>query len=182
MKPTMTIGWALLLLIWVGQAQAQGVFTNQGDQLLIQTSLWTKHYSNDPEHNNHQRMLNIEWYLPELDTETIQRPAGADWRDEIRWLVGGASFENSFGQRSTLLYVGGRYDFQRTDTFATYAKVGAGLLHGYRGEYRDKIPFNRFGVAPAVLPAFGIEYQRLNLEMIPFGTAGVMFNAGYYFR
>jgi hypothetical protein len=176
---------ACVMLLSLGlafQVQAgTGNLFMQGGELLVQTSLWTKHYSNDPDHNEHQRMLNIEWTFAETDP-AVQRPAGADWRDDIRWLVGGASFKNSFDQRSTYLYAGGRYDYYDTGDTRAYTKLTAGLLHGYRGEYRDKIPFNRFGVAPAVLPAFGIEHRRVNVEMIPFGTAGVMFNIGYVFR
>ena len=55
-------------------------------------------------------------------------------------------------------------------------------MHGYRGEFRDKIPFNRIGVAPAILPAIGIDYRRANLELIPFGKAGLMVNIGLHTR
>ena len=154
----------------------------QGGELLVQTSLFTRHFSKDPDHHEKQRLINIEWTFAEKDNINIQRPPGSDWRDEIRWLAGGASFKNSFNQQSTYLYTGGRYDYFENDTTRAYAKLTVGLLHGYRGEYRDKIPFNRLGVAPAILPAFGVEHHRVNLEMIPFGTAGVMFNIGYVFR
>ncbi|WP_206057446.1 hypothetical protein [Nitrincola schmidtii] len=162
-------------------ADTQPLF-QQGGELLLQTSLFTTHYSNDPDHHEKQRLINLEWTFAEKDNINIQRPAGSDWRDEIRWLVGGATFKNSFNQQSTYLYAGGRYNYFENETTRAYAKLTAGLLHGYRGEYRDKIPFNRFGVAPAILPAFGVEHHRVNLEMIPFGTAGVMFNIGYVFR
>lgn len=172
----------VLLASLASQTQAgTGNLFMQGGELLVQTSLWTKHYSNNPEHNENQRMLNIEWTFAESDA-SVERPAGDDWRDDIRWLAGGANFSNSFGQRSTYLYAGGRYDYYDAADTRAYAKLTAGLLHGYRGEYRDKIPFNRFGVAPAIVPSFGIEHHRVNVEMIPFGTAGVMFNIGYVFR
>lgn len=162
-------------------AESNHLFS-QGGELLVQTSLWTRHYSSDPDHTEKQRLINLEWTFADTDNITIERPAGSDWRDEIRWLVGGATFKNSFNQQSTYLYAGGRYDYYETPSTRAYAKLTAGILHGYRGEFRDKIPFNRFGVAPAILPAFGVEYHRVNLEMIPFGTAGVMFNIGYVFR
>lgn len=162
-------------------AESRSAFA-QGGELLVQTSLYTRHWSKDPDHHEKQRLINLEWTFAEKDNVNIQRPAGSDWRDEIRWLVGGATFKNSFNQQSTYLYAGGRYDYFENETTRAYAKLTAGLLHGYRGEYRDKIPFNRFGVAPAILPAFGVEHHRVNFEMIPFGTAGVMFNIGYVFR
>lgn len=162
-------------------ADTQSLF-QQGGELLLQTSLYTTHYSHDPDHHEKQNLINVEWTFAEKDNITIQRPSGGDWRDEIRWLVGGATFKNSFNQQSTYLYAGGRYDYFENDTTRAYAKLTAGLLHGYRGEYRDKIPFNRLGVAPAILPALGVEYKRVNFEVIPFGTAGAMFNVGYVFR
>lgn len=163
------------------QADA-GHIWSQGGELLVQTSFFTRHYSKDPDHNENQRLINLEWTFAETDNVNIQRPSGGDWRDDIRWLVGAGTFKNSFDQRSTYIYGGGRYNYYDTETTRAYAKVTAGLLHGYRGEYRDKIPMNRFGVAPAILPALGVEHHRVNLEMIPFGTAGVMFNIGYVFR
>ena len=35
-----------------------GIFTD-GDELLLQTSLWTKHYNPEPDHNNHQKRESI---------------------------------------------------------------------------------------------------------------------------
>jgi hypothetical protein len=175
----------ILLFMCTGTMYSQvvlaGIF-KEGDQVLIQTSLLTAHYDPEPDHNNHQKLINLEWYFPATNVDALPRPSGRDWRDEVQWLIGGASFLNSFDQRTTYLYTGGRYNFHDSGDLKTYGKLTAGLIHGYRGEYRDKIPFNRFGVAPAILPAFGVEYNRMNLEMIPFGTAGFMVNVGYYFR
>lgn len=162
---------------------ASGVFV-PGDRLLLQTSVWTKHYSPESDHTNRQELINLEWHAPASMRfgwqEESAAVARAPWLRNVTWLAGGATFRNSFGQRSTYVYGGGRYDMYVAGNTRVYAKVTAGLLHGYRGEYRDKIPFNRFGVAPAILPAVGIEYRRMNVEMIPFGTAGVMVNVGFY--
>lgn len=173
----------LVLGLGVSPAMASGVFV-PGDRLLLQTSVWTKHYSPEPDHNNNQDLINLEWQAPESVRFDWQQDGAAvqrmPWLGDVNWVLGGAHFRNSFSQRSTYLYGGARYDFYASGNTRMYAKVTAGLLHGYRGEYRDKIPFNRFGVAPAILPAVGLEYRRLNVEMIPFGTAGVMFNVGLY--
>ncbi len=147
--------------------------------LLLKTSLYTRHYRNDSRHNNHQRMVNPEWIA---DPGYAPAWMGGDFArsDRTRWLAGVAAFRNSFGQHSTYLYGGFRHEFARSEQTSAYFKLTGGLLHGYRGEFRDKIPLNRFGVAPAVLPAIGIDYRRVNLELIPFGTAGFMFNIGWY--
>lgn len=159
--------------------QAKGVFT-EGDELLLQTSIWTTHYNEEPDHNNHQHLINAEWYFPEQGIEL--NGASTDWREDIRWLAGGATFKNSYDQQSVYLYGGGRYDFELGENTDAYLKLTAGLLHGYRGEYKDKIPLNDLGVAPAVLPAVGVSYRRFNLEIVPFAAAGVMMNIGFYLR
>lgn len=165
-------------------AQAAGGLFTEGDRLLIQTSLWTTHYSPEPDHNNKQELVGLEWQAPEdwrfgwqRDGAAVQR---TPWLKDVKWVVGGATFRNSFSQRTHYVYGGARYDFHQRGNARFYGKLTAGLIHGYRGEYRDKIPFNRYGTAPAILPAFGMEYRRFNVEVIPFGSAGLMINAGLY--
>lgn len=169
----------VVLLLITGSANASGIFT-EGDALLLQTSLWTTHYNPEPDHNNHQKLINLEYYFND-EVKLFVNSEQPDWRDNIRWLVGGATFENSFEQQSTYLYGGGRYDYTVDDNTKAYIKLTAGLLHGYRGEYKDKIPLNELGVAPVILPALGVQYRRVNIELVPFAAAGVMLNAGLYF-
>lgn len=91
---------------------------------VVQTSVYTRHFSPDPEHNNRQNLIGLE-------------------RNEASGLVyGAATFRNSFAQRSVYGYVGKRFDSSR---YPVYLKVTGGLLHGYRGEYRDKIPLIAMG-------------------------------------
>lgn len=169
----------LFSLLVVNPVYAAGIFTD-GDELLLQTSVWTKHYNSNSDHNNHQKLMNVEYYFND-EMKFLVKPSKASWRDDVRWLVGGATFNNSYKQQSTYLYGGGRYDFTLNENTKVYAKLTAGLLHGYRGEYKDKIPLNSLGIAPAILPALGLQYRRVNLELVPFAAAGVMFNAGFYF-
>lgn len=126
----------------------------------VQTSVWTTHFSPDPEHNNRQDLIGVE------------RQEGDDW------LWGGATFRNSFSQRSVYVYRGRQFALAETPF---YAKLTAGLLWGYRGEYRDKIPLNHLGVAPAILPSVGYRWNALGAEMVLFGVAGAMLNIGYHF-
>lgn len=158
-----------------------GDFWAKGGDLLLRTSLYTRHYRDDPRHNNHQRMANIEWIA-----DAHYSPSWANLRfahsEQTRWLVGGAAFRNSFGQDSTYVYGGFRRQLAASELSSLYLKLTAGLLHGYRGEFRDKIPLNRLGVAPAVVPAIGLDHRRANIELIPFGTAGLMLNIGIQIR
>lgn len=58
-------------------------------------------------------------------------------------------------------------EFQFLDTEQSgrwYAKLMAGLIHGYKEPYEDKIPFNGLGIAPAVMPALGARHDRVDIE------------------
>ena len=83
---------ALLLLAQSGAALADGdpQAKDQGFWYL-QTSVFTKHFSPDPDHNNNQDLLGLE-------------------RNEASgWVYGAATFRNSFSQRSYYAYAGKRY-------------------------------------------------------------------------
>ncbi|WP_291829294.1 sn-glycerol-3-phosphate transporter [Marinobacter sp.] len=127
---------------------------------LLQTSVFTSHHNPKPEHNNDQELVSLE-YTREND-----------------WIVGGASFLNSFSQRSAYVYAGKHFDFGPGPVFA---KLTGGLMHGYRGEYRDKIPLNHLGVAPAIIPAVGVRGQYVSSELSFLGAAAVMITTGLQF-
>ncbi|WP_459743843.1 sn-glycerol-3-phosphate transporter [Pseudomonas sp. 3A(2025)] len=127
----------------------------------VQTSVYTRHFSPSPEHDNRQNLIGLE-------------------RNEASGLVyGGATFRNSFAQRSVYGYVGKRFNNSRYP--AVYLKVTGGLLHGYRGEYRDKIPLNRYGVAPVIIPGVGVTLGPVVAEAVLLGTSATMLNAGFRF-
>ncbi|AXY43869.1 MULTISPECIES: hypothetical protein [unclassified Halomonas] len=131
--------------------------------VLVQTSLYTDHFSPDPEHTNNQRLIGVELHNPDL------------------WFTGAARFKNSFNQDSIYLYVGRELPMWESGDTRIRAKLSAGALHGYRGEYRDKIPFNRYEIAPAILPTLGVSWKRLEADLIVFGAAGLMVSAGVRF-
>lgn len=126
----------------------------------VQTSVYTRHFSPSPEHTNRQNLIGVER------------------NEESGWLYGAATFRNSFGQRSVYAYGGKRFD--STD-HPFYAKLSGGLLYGYKGKYRDKIPLNRFGVAPALIPAVGISIKPVTAELVLLGGSAAMANVGLRF-
>lgn len=128
---------------------------------VIQTSVYTKHFDPDPDHVNDQNLLGIEAWM------------------ENGWLIGGAVFDNSFGQNSQLVYVG--YSWPLFHSKYWYFKLTGGLLHGYKPPYEDKIPFNSLGVAPAVIPTLGFRYKFFVAEANLGGLAVVTFTAGVRF-
>ena len=124
----------------------------------VQTSIYTKHFDPDPEHNNHQNMLALEALLPD------------------GWLVGAAVFDNSFDQPSQLAYAG-KY-WRLGESRVWYLKLSGGLLHGYKDPYENKIPLNGLGVAPVIIPALGMQYGPWVTEMSLGGLAVVAFTTG----
>jgi hypothetical protein len=92
-----------------------------------------------------------------------------------------ALFSNSFGQASAYAYVGQRWDNLGGDP-KLFAKVSAGLIWGYRGEYKDKIPFNNLGIAPAIIPSLGYAFNRQDsAQVVLLGNAGLLFAYGHSF-
>lgn len=123
----------------------------------VQTSVFTQHFSPKPEHNNNQKLIGIERN-----------------RDDS-YLWGAATFLNSFEQRSYYAYVGKRFDFGQTPF---YSKITGGLIHGYKGEYQHKIPFNDLKTAPVILPSLGVKIMRVQGDIILLGANAVTVTIG----
>lgn len=163
MPMSRTSGLAALLccLSWCcGDVQA-GQPTGQLSGWKIQTSVYTRHFDQDPEHNNDQNMLSAEALL------------------KNDWLIGASLFDNSFYQRSQLVYAGKSWSLRGSDSW--YFKLTGGLLHGYKEPYEDKIPYNGLGIAPVIIPALGFRYRWLVAEANLGGLAVVLFTAGVRF-
>jgi hypothetical protein len=127
----------------------------------IQTSLYTRHFDPEPYHNNEQNMLSVEALL------------------KNDWLIGAAFFDNSFYQRSQLVYAGKSWSLVGSDFW--YFKLTGGLLRGYKEPYTDKIPFNNLGIAPVIIPALGFRHRWLVAEAHLGGLATVTLTAGVCF-
>ena len=93
------------------------------------------------------------------------------------WLYGLALFSNSFNQFSQYLYAGKSWNFPgRAENF--HVKVTAGLIHGYKDEFKDKIPNNGLGIAPAIIPGIGYKKGRFGVDVVLLGKSGLLFTAG----
>lgn len=96
------------------------------------------------------------------------------------WLYGLALFDNSFNQFSQYLYGGKNWDFHgKLEGF--HAKLTVGLIHGYKDEFEDKIPFNELGIAPALVPSVGYKRGRFGADMILLGNSAMLFTVGMDF-
>lgn len=134
------------------------------DRFYLQTSVASVHFHPDSEHDDSQQLINPEWRL------------------DKRWLagqvlLGAASFQNSYSQATWYAY--GGLLWRPVETVQPfYLKLTGGVIHGYRGEYQDKIPFNSSGYAPAILPSMGYCYNRFCTELVVYGAAGMMLTVG----
>ncbi len=94
---------------------------------------------------------------------------------------GVALFRNSFGQPTTYVYAGKQWDGV-LNTPKLFTKVSAGLIYGYKGEYQHKIPFNDYGIAPAIIPSIGMQINpEESAQVMVLGTAGLLFAYGRRF-
>ena len=50
-----------------------------------------------------------------------------------------------------------------------------------KANYKNNIPFNGAGVAPAIIPSVGLRYGNFRVEGIVLGFSALMFNVGYTF-
>ena len=93
------------------------------------------------------------------------------------WLYGLALFDNSFGQFSQYIYTGTSWNYHgKFEGFHT--KLTAGFIHGYRGDYKDKIPLNNLGIGPAIIPGIGYDNGKYGADIIMLGGAGLLFTVG----
>ena len=95
-----------------------------------------------------------------------EHPNGVVW--------GGAVFSNSFGQPSGYAFGGQRF-YRWSPWEPMYAEWTAGLLYGYRGEYKHKVPFNYNGFSPGLTVGIGWRYSpTVAAQVNLLGTAGLM--------
>lgn len=141
----------------------QGGVSPASNQLWEATlSPYTFHWSKNPEHKN--------VFLGSMDREV----------DGNRF-CGLSFFSNSFGQASTYVYVGQRWNPLPSDD-KLFIKVTAGVLYGYVGKYHNKVPLNHNGFSPAVIPSLGYMINSTDsAQVLLLGTAGVMVAYGHRF-
>jgi hypothetical protein len=98
------------------------------------------------------------------------------------WLAGASYFRNSFGQPSAYLYLGKRFP-GLFGVEQLFGQASAGLLYGYRGKYKNKVPLNVNGFSPGALVGMGWQFNRdTSVKLHMLGDAGVMFQLSYNLR
>jgi hypothetical protein len=112
------------------------------------------------------------------DYTTTPLLVGLEGRHDDRHLVGVSLFENSFGQFSQYFYYGYKWRIPAISE-SVHVKLSGGLIHGYTGEYEDKLEFNHNGWAPVIIPSVGWKRDKLGFDFSILGTSGFMLLVGY---
>jgi hypothetical protein len=134
------------------------------DRFYFQFAYYTWHFHYDADHQQ-SYLFDAEYHFKET------------WLGG-QWIAGMALFQNSFGQFSQYLFGGLLWrPIESEQPF--YVKLTAGPLHGYSGQYQNKVPFNSSGVAPAIIPGVGYCVQRRYCgEFVLLGTNAALFTIG----
>ena len=128
-----------------------------GDRWDFNVSPYSVHYSLSPNHE-------YVWLV------------GVERERSDGTITGAAYFSNSFGQPTGYFYPWGGVSKNLFGIEHLYAKWTVGLLYGYKAPYEDKVPFNKNGFSPGIVPALGYELAGGNkVQLNFFGTAGLMF-------
>ncbi|WP_027339287.1 hypothetical protein [Halonatronum saccharophilum] len=155
----------LIMIILLSQSiRAQEVKKEGESFLVLQTSVRTHHWNRNPDRNNDQGLIGLEYHRSRSD------------------LYGLAHFENSYYQPTWYFYTGSLYDIKEFSRLNLYGKLTYGIITGYDdedGEHRAVI--NRLGTFPAILPTLGIEYNNYAFEVSFFGNSGYIANIGIRF-
>lgn len=157
-SPALAIDWTLCP--GISDPVAEGATAPRYEAFF---SPYTHHWSHDPEHKP-VFAFSLSRLLPN------DRSCGI------------SLFRNSFGQPSAYAFVGKQWPGLLPSQPKVYVSVTAGILYGYVGQYKDKVPLNVGGFSPAIIPAVGYQLSpSSSLEVQILGTAAFMVGAKWRF-
>ena len=134
----------------------------------------------DPGHHIFISPFTHHWTRDSKHKQVIAASLTRDLPNDRR--CGAALFRNSFGQPSAYVFTGWDLPSLSKVHDRLYGFVTAGILYGYVGEYKRKVPLNVGGFSPAVVPTLGVRFTRqTSAEVHVLGTAAVMFGVNTRF-
>jgi hypothetical protein len=99
------------------------------------------------------------------------------------WLAGFSYFRNSFGQPSAYAYVGRRFEGLMDSAPQLFAQASVGVLYGYKGKFKDKVPLNFHGFSPGALIGLGWQFTpTTGAALHLLGDAGLLLQLGFDFH
>jgi hypothetical protein len=166
---------ALLCAAFTGPAHAEGRMqealcpglgqptTGTGSKYQAFFSPYTHHWSYDEEHKQ-VYALSLSRLLPN------------------ERFCGFSLFNNSFGQPSAYAYIGKTWPGLLSSYPEIYVSATAGIIYGYVGKYKNKVPLNVGGFSPVIVPAVGYRLSpSASVEVQLLGTAAFMVGATWRF-
>ena len=129
---------------------------DKGDQFTLSVSPFSQHFSTDKTYT-HVYLIGIE----------------REKKDN--WLDGVAFFNNSFDQPVVYLFPFGKAYHDIWGIEKLTFKWTAGLLYGYLGEYKRRVPLNYNGFSPAVNVALAYQFTPTWGGQVLLGGSFLMF-------
>jgi len=129
---------------------------DKGDQFTLSVSPFSQHFSTDKTYT-HVYLIGIE----------------REKKDN--WLDGVAFFNNSFDQPVVYLFPFGKAYHDIWGIEKLTFKWTAGLLYGYLGEYKKRVPLNYNGFSPAVNVALAYQFTPTWGGQVLLGGSFLMF-------
>ena len=133
--------------------------------ITIQTSIFSRHWSNNYRYNNHHQLLGLEYHKSR------------------KKFFGVVYFKNSFNQPCYYFYIGKRYYLKSlVPQISVYSKITSGIVHGYddeNGKYDGSL--NKLKTFPAIVPGLELEYKIFTVSLIIYASAGFMVTSGMKF-
>jgi hypothetical protein len=131
-----------------GAAVAQESWFPAGDKIRIAYTPKAFHFVTDSDYVDWNNIVALEWVTPR---HTF-------W-DANRTHFGISVFNNSYGQPSQAIYAGLEWDWTSALGGDVFLSLSAGLVHGYKEPWEDKLPLNSaLGVGVTLVPS--ITWQR----------------------
>jgi hypothetical protein len=128
-----------------GAAVAQDQWLPAGDKIRLAYAPKAVHFVADSDYVDWNHIVALEWLTPR---HTLW---GAD-----RTHFGLSLFNNSYGQFSQAVYAGLEWDWKSALGGDVYLGISAGLVHGYKEPWEDKLPLNNaLGVGVTLVPTIG---------------------------
>lgn len=160
---TSSHAWAMDWSICPGLNDAAASSDSTQPRWEVFASPYTHHWSQDPEHRP-VKAVSLSRLLPN------ERYCGA------------SLFTNSFGQPSAYAYTGWIWPQPLDAVPRLYGTVSLGIIYGYVGSYKSKVPLNVGGFSPVIIPAMGYRMTpNIALEVQFLGNAAVMFGSSIRF-
>jgi hypothetical protein len=143
------------------QTTARTPWLAPADRIRLAYTPRVFHVTHDDDYVDWNHIVALEWLTPR---HTFW---GAD-----RSHFGVSLFDNSYGQFSQSVYAGLEWDWTRALGGEVFLSLSAGLVHGYKEPYEDKLPLNNaLGVGLTLVPAIGWQRGALGFAASLSGSA-----------